>query len=222
MMGDMAMPDPEPPDVGIAARDGASDAPSHVLRNPRLGEPLGAREVRVYTLDTGDRQQVRLVTRVLLALQLGGVSPERVSFTYGPKGKPFVRNDASLRFSVSHADDVSMIAVTRLANVGVDVEAVREVPRAAAIARRFFPPSQFEALLAGERGHEQFAREWTRAEATVKVRGASIWEAGTPDPSVTTRVLDAPPGYVATAAVAEAEWDLVQHTVDAATFQLAG
>jgi 4'-phosphopantetheinyl transferase len=212
MTGDMATPDPEPRDVEIAPRDASL--------NPLLGELLGAREVRVYTLDTGDREQVRMVTRALLALQLGGMSPERVSFTYGPKGKPYVRNDASLRFSVSHADDVSMIAVTRLANVGVDIEAVREVPRAAAIARRFFPPSQFEALLTGERGHELFAREWTRAEATVKVRGASIWEAGTPDPSVTTHALHAPSGYVATVAVAEEQWDLVQHVVHTAEFQV--
>jgi len=179
---------------------------------PRI-DALGEREVRVYRLETGDREQVRSATRYILA-QLAGVRIALIAFDYGPKGKPYCRTDAALHFSVSHAESVSLIAVTRVADVGVDIEAVRDVPRASAIARRFFPPEQLDAIFQGHNSHERFARAWTAAEATVKVRGASIWEAGTPDPSVTVCDVTAPDGYVATVAVASEAWELVERALD--------
>lgn len=182
-------------------------------------DALDAQEVRVYTLETGDREQVRTATRRILS-QLSAVRFDLVAFDYGPKGKPYCRTDPAVRFSVSHADTVSLVAVTSVSDVGVDIEAIRDVPRAAAIARRFFPPDQVDSIFGGEHGPEQFARAWTAAEATVKVRGASIWEAGTPDPSVTTRELVAPAGYAATVAVATPAFDVVQVSLNLTALQL--
>jgi len=103
-----------------------------------------------------------------------------------------------------------MIAITRTAPVGVDIEKVRSVPRAEAILRRFFPSEDVESVLSGDNRDLNFVRAWTRAEATVKVRGASLWEAATPDPSVTTRDLIAPDGYAASVAVAAQQWHVTQ------------
>ena len=170
----------------------------------RLSE-LRDGEVRVYTIPTGDRDSARLETRRILAAVLA-ISADAIALEYGPKGKPTLRTDPSLHFSVSHAETVSLVAVTRVALIGVDVELVRAVPMADAILRRFLPAEDVGAILTDDNRDFRFVRAWTRAEATVKVRGASVWEAATPDPSVTTRDVTAPDGYVASVAVAASEW----------------
>jgi 4'-phosphopantetheinyl transferase len=174
-----------------------------------LDAEIGVGEVRVYTLQTGDREVTRAALRQIIARCLS-LSTEVIQFEYGPKGKPTLQTDPSLHFSVSHAETVSMIAVTRVAPVGVDVEKIRSVPRAEAILRRFFPSEDVESILSDGNRDLHFVRAWTRAEATVKVRGASLWEAATPDPSVTTRDLIAPDGYAASVAVAAQQWHFTQ------------
>jgi 4'-phosphopantetheinyl transferase len=171
--------------------------------------PLRDGEVRVYTLNTGDRDRVRFVARMLLAGLLG-VEPEEITFEYGPQGKPYLQNDRGLHFSVSHSNTASMIAVTRVAAVGVDIERQHMGDHTEKIMRRFFTPEDIEAITTDENRALRFARAWTRAEATVKVRGASVWEAATPDPSVRVRELVAPDGYAASVAVASESWDVVQ------------
>jgi 4'-phosphopantetheinyl transferase len=170
---------------------------------------LGADEVRVYTLDTGDGEIVRAHTRAILG-DLIRVAPEDIAFDIGPQGKPTLRNDPALYFSVSHSEAVSMIAVTRVADIGVDVERCRAVPRAETIMRRFFASDKVESILADDQMIVRFAQAWTEAESTVKVRGASVWEAATPDPRVEVRTLVAPDGYAASVAVASRGWTVVQ------------
>ncbi|HXC24468.1 MAG TPA: 4'-phosphopantetheinyl transferase superfamily protein [Gemmatimonadaceae bacterium] len=170
---------------------------------------LGVGEVRVYTMQTGDRDQARVETRRILAMLLG-VADDGIELEYGPKGKPTLRTDPGLYFSVSHAQGVSMVAVTRVAHVGVDVEVVRAVPMAEAILRRFLTAEDVGEILTDDNRDFRFVRAWTRAEATVKVRGASVWEAATPDPSVTVREVVAPEGYAASVAVAASAWSVTQ------------
>jgi len=174
-----------------------------------LESPLGADEVRVFVLATGDRDRVRAETRAILGALIH-VASDAIVFDIGPQGKPTLRNDPSLFFSTSHSDTVSMIAVTRVADIGVDVERCRAVPRAETILRRFFAHDDVESILSDDRRDFRFAQAWTGAEATVKVRGASVWEAATPDPRVEVRALPAPEGYAASVAVAARGWRIVQ------------
>jgi len=177
-------------------------------------EPLGANEVRVFTLDSGEREVTRTVRRAVFAALLGA-TPGDIAYDIGAKGKPALRNDPSLHFSVSHSHDTAMIAVTRVAPVGVDVDRIRPMDHAAAVLRRFFSEAEMLEILSADNPEFRYIRAWTRAEATVKVRGASVWEAATPDPSVTTRDLVAPEGYAATIAVAAPTWHLTQRTLRA-------
>lgn len=176
--------------------------------------PLAPGEVRVYTLDSGDRELVRQATRHLLG-SLTGVAPTEIAFEVGDKGKPYLRNDRSLYFSVSHSHDISMVAVTRVADVGVDIERLRAVPRAEEILRRFFSPDELVSILSDDNRDLRFVQAWTRGEAGVKVRGASIWEAATPDPSVTVRALHAPDDFAAAIAVGggTTDWHVTQMNV---------
>ena len=180
-----------------------------------VAAPLRSDEVRVFTLDTGDGAVVRKVAKRVLAVQVG-VATDSIEIYAAPQGKPLLRNDASLHFSISHSRGLAMLAVTRVAAVGVDLEQMRAVPNAETILRRFFPQEDLNAILSDDKRDFRFMEAWTRSEARVKVRGASVWEAATPDPASTVRSLDAPDGFVASIAVASEVWVATQHNISVA------
>lgn len=109
-----------------------------------------------------------------LAMRLG-VRPEAVEFAYGDNGKPRLANH-ELQFSVSHCDDVALFAFSQTAQVGVDVEAIRPVREADAIAVQFFSPLEHAgyAALAPRDRLLGFFRVWTRKEAYVKALGVGF------------------------------------------------
>ena len=109
-----------------------------------------------------------------LAARLG-VRPERVEFAYGESGKPRLANQ-ELQFSVSHCDDVALFAFSQGAEVGVDVEAIRPVREAYAIAMQFFSPLELAgyAALAPRDRLLGFLRVWTRKEAYIKALGVGF------------------------------------------------
>jgi 4'-phosphopantetheinyl transferase len=103
-----------------------------------------------------------------------------------------------------------------VAPVGVDIEKLRAVPNAESILRRFFTRQEIETILTDDNRDLRFIEAWTRSEARVKVRGASVWEAATPDPDATVRALHAPDGFAASVAVADPAWTITQYTVPVA------
>ncbi|HEX7117826.1 MAG TPA: 4'-phosphopantetheinyl transferase superfamily protein [Longimicrobiales bacterium] len=118
--------------------------------------------------------------RTVLARYLDA-DPAALRFDYGANGKPRLAGggDAPLRFNLSHADELALIAVGRDAELGVDVERVRPLPGADAVAARVFPPtelSRWRALPEAERPLAFFTF-WTRIEARLKARGSGIWKA---------------------------------------------
>lgn len=176
---------------------------------PAAPDALAPDEVRVYTIDTGDRDRVRALTRDILA-RLVASDPGALVIDQGAKGKPTLRDHPGVHFSVSHTHDVALVAVTRVAPIGVDVERIRPVPHAAAVLRRILGEAEAGAVMAADDGESRFMRAWTRAEATVKARGASIWEAATPDPGVTVATLALPGRYAAAVAVAARGWHVTR------------
>jgi len=174
--------------------------------------PLASDEVRVWTIDTGERERVRAIARVLLAPQLG-LEPARVEIERKAAGKPYVANDVALHYSVSHSAAHAMIAITRVAPVGVDIERVRAVPNAERILARFFPPHQIDEILSDDRSELRFVQAWTEAEARVKARGEGMWHVATPDERAVLRPLAAPEGYAASLAVLAAEWRITQYAL---------
>jgi 4'-phosphopantetheinyl transferase len=112
--------------------------------------------------------------RQLLAARLG-VQPEAVELAYGRNGKPRLPN-RDLHFSVSHSDDVALFAFSKAAEIGVDVEAIRPIREADAIAAQFFSPREKQAYAALAR-HDKplgFLRCWTRKEALAKALGDGL------------------------------------------------
>ncbi len=115
---------------------------------------------------------VRGLLRTLLADYLN-VDSRRLAFCSGPTGKPALVEPASalpFYFNVSHSHELTLIAVTRRGEVGVDVERLRPFANDLGLAERFFSRHESGALraLPAERRIEAFFHAWTRKEAFLK------------------------------------------------------
>lgn len=122
----------------------------------------------------------RLRLREMLGAILG-VPPVGVPIQIGLHGKPALARAAGasgLRFSVAHCDELLLVALTRLGDVGIDVERVRPIERWARVADRVFGPGDRAAIgreiAAGDEPSSVFFRFWCRAEAELKAIGCGI------------------------------------------------
>lgn len=103
---------------------------------------------------------------------------ERIRFRLGPHGKPSIASPCGDRlcFNLSHSGELALCAVAWERELGVDVEAVRPLPDAAAIAERYFSCAERAALRRLAPGEQltAFFRCWTRKEAYLKALGDGL------------------------------------------------
>ncbi len=124
-------------------------------------------------------QMTRGILRRLLARYLEAPASE-ITFTYNEHGKPALKHLAGsgIHFNASHSGDYATFAFTRVAEVGVDIERIRDdMPRLDEIADRYFAPNERQQLFAlpeSERT-EAFFMLWSRKEAFVKARGNGLF-----------------------------------------------
>jgi 4'-phosphopantetheinyl transferase len=138
-----------------------------------------------------DRDRDRYIAaHGILRFVLDSYLPEPSPLIHGPNGKPALAC-GGLHFSLSHAEEKALIAVSATGELGVDLERVRAAPDAAAIAELCFSASERTALslLPQSLQAEAFFKCWTRKEAFVKALGDGLSYPLT-DLSVT---LDEPP-----------------------------
>ena len=105
--------------------------------------------------------------------------PREVELVYASNGKPALAQRpgaADWRFNVSHSGEMAVYAFSRGHEVGIDVEAIRQVPDADAIVSGFFSRREQEAYLALDPGEKMrgFFNCWTRKEAFVKALGGGL------------------------------------------------
>src|SRR5207253_10188751 len=95
---------------------------------------------------------------------------------YGARGKPALADGDGLRFNVAHSHGLALVAVARGRELGVDLERVRPLPAAEAIARRFFSARERAVLdaLPLRRRLDAFLSLWTRKEAFLKATGGGL------------------------------------------------
>ena len=161
--------------------------------------------------------------------------PGELTFRYNQHGKPAldhtIRRDR-VEFNLSHSQDLALIAVTRISEVGIDVESVLLNFTGEEIASRFFSPHEVQAIrtLPPEIRQEAFFSCWTRKESYIKARGKGLaiplddfdvsvgpgeparLVANRADPDEVARWcmyrLEPGPGYVGAITIATGEWDL--------------
>lgn len=124
------------------------------------------------------------IGRALLREILGcvlGVAPERIPLCEGVHGKPSLGGEWRARplwFSVAHCEDVVLVALSRSADVGIDLERSRSIEHWERVADRVLSPSERAQLArAVEEGEDPgivFLRHWCRVEAELKAIGCGI------------------------------------------------
>ena len=156
-------------DPGAAAQGRLA---AHLSREERLraGRYASERDRRRFVVTRG-----RL--RELLAERVGAAAGD-LDLVSGRNGKPALggRFAASgLRFSASRCEELAIYAFARH-EVGIDLEKVRALPGADAIAERICSPAELRAYrsLASEGRLAGFFALWTRKEALAKARGDGL------------------------------------------------
>ncbi|MBL8288497.1 MAG: 4'-phosphopantetheinyl transferase superfamily protein [Rubrivivax sp.] len=156
--------------------------------------------------------------RALLAACLG-TTPAAVRLDTGADGKPLLRPSAAaapalrqgLAFNLAHSDDQGLLAIASGAvPLGADIEMLRPMNDAEALAHRYFAAAESAALraLPAAQRPAAFLAAWTRKEAYLKALGAGL-RAGTASFEVTLRPQE-PPRLLAIEGdvAAAAEWTL--------------
>lgn len=116
-----------------------------------------------------------LALRGVLAGLLG-VEPGALRFGRGPHGKPSLPG-SDLAFNLSHSGPVGLlVAGSSALEWGIDIERIRPLPDALAVARRVFTPAEQEALWREPPDHQSraFMTLWTRKEACLKALGTGL------------------------------------------------
>lgn len=126
-----------------------------------------------------ERDRMRFVAahgalRSILARYLDA-GPCDLVFVLGRENKPILI-DVPLAFSLSHSEDIALIAVASHGEIGVDVEVVREMRDAHALAQRHFNPTECTQLanVDSDDYDRAFLAGWTRKEAVLKAIGAGL------------------------------------------------
>jgi 4'-phosphopantetheinyl transferase len=126
-----------------------------------------------------DRQRFaagRAFLRLLLAQYLGA-EPRSLRFSYGPNGKPALADDrTNLHFNLAHSGPLAVCALARGPELGVDLEQVRPIEDAEAVARSSFSPGEVQRLeaLPEPARLRAFYEAWTRKEAFLKALGDGL------------------------------------------------
>ena len=105
------------------------------------------------------------------------VSRRRESGSRDPlSGKPWLEPVSDLSFSLSHADDLAVVALVRGRDVGVDVERLRRIDDAVGLARTHFTAQEADAVSAAPATARSatFLALWTRKESVVKALGGGL------------------------------------------------
>lgn len=124
-----------------------------------------------------------LVTRALVRTSLSeyvDVEPANWQFGKNGYGKPFISQPSTksvLKFNISHTAGVVVCAITRDAEIGVDVEDRQRSTRAAFSSLfSYFSPDEIKELesLSSDLQKHRFFEHWTLKEAYIKARGAGF------------------------------------------------
>jgi 4'-phosphopantetheinyl transferase len=116
--------------------------------------------------------------RTILGRYLG-IEARDIAFQISPRGKPELAERLPghrLRFNLSDSKDLALLGVTLDADLGVDVEHLRDIPEMDAVARKHFSAAEYEAYVRLDPSDRWtgFYNCWTRKEAWLKASGEGL------------------------------------------------
>nr|AFB69932.1 4'-phosphopantetheinyltransferase 11N [uncultured bacterium] len=123
-----------------------------------------------------------LIAHIALHKILGGylqIDPATLYFELGSNGKP--RLPAALaaggiEFNLSHSNEMALLAVNRVGEIGVDIEYVKPDFKFQEIAERFFTATEVKELrgLPPDLQRQAFFKCWTSKDAFLKAKGTGL------------------------------------------------
>ncbi len=150
----------------------------------RLSGVLAINEIDRAARFRFERHRRRWVAaRAQLRHLLGGYlgrSATAIELSVGARGKPQVLTSSgdrpALEFNLSHSGDLALFAFTRSRRVGADVEIIKPLAEARALALHTLTARELAPLedLEGELLARAFLRCWTRKEAWLKATGEGL------------------------------------------------
>lgn len=161
-------------DIWVCSLEGAGALASRFV--PLLSSDELERAHRFAFHELRDKYVVgRGLTRCLLSSQVK-LQPHSIRFQYSVRGKPYLDGQHEWHFNVSHSKSLFVCALTNAGEIGVDIEQVRPVGDALAIAARFFSTSEARRLrlLPQDLQMIGFFECWTRKEAFLKATGEGL------------------------------------------------
>ena len=125
-----------------------------------------------------DREKFLVRRGVLRSLLMtySGTDAASIRYRSGKFGKPELRHDPGLKFSISFSGNWILIGLTQHRSIGVDLEALRHLPDRAALTNDVCTGAEL-ALLSGlgeEKAPAIFYRIWTLKEALLKGIGTGL------------------------------------------------
>lgn len=144
-----------------------------------LNEAERARAVKFHHCSDKLRWVVgRACIKQVLASHLH-VSPAQLRFSLATNGKPELSSQVAspdFRFSLSHSGDWAIVGLTTGAEIGVDIERVRDFDDMNAVAQRVFSGNELLSLetTTGREFLTAFFLAWTRKEALIKATGEGL------------------------------------------------
>ena len=177
--------------------------------------PASAAELhRAASFRCEELRRAHLLAHRALRAILQTVTRAPLDFAVAAHGKPFLPAAPDVQFNLSHSGEMALVAVAMDTAVGADIERIRPLSDADALAERYFPASEasaWAALPAAERPQE-FFRRWTRIEAALKARGIGLLGLGTElDGNWTVTEIAVPAAYAAAVAAPRAAMPVRLH-----------
>jgi 4'-phosphopantetheinyl transferase len=154
-----------------------ADLASNLKNLPALEQMLAAEELAKAAQFRVEVDRKRYIfahgaLRTILSRYLN-TTPGALVFRYGPRGKPELAKGA-VRFTMSHSHNLVLCAISRVRQLGVDVERVR--PEVGPDVAGCFSPRALRLLetLPVRARRRAFFHGWTRLEAWSKAQGQGL------------------------------------------------
>lgn len=125
-----------------------------------------------------DRERYLISKGILKRLlsQFLEIDEMEIIFDHNKNGKPFLKGNPDLKFSVSHSDDVFVIGLSNEMEIGVDVENLNREVAFTKLQDFLFSPDElaFVQDLDSKAKDEYFIKCWTQKEALLKANGSGL------------------------------------------------
>jgi 4'-phosphopantetheinyl transferase len=120
-----------------------------------------------------------VISRALLRKALARclrMEANEIHFRTTANGKPELVESRDVHFNLSHSEGVTLFAIARRRQLGVDVERIRQDTNATELAERFFSPPEVQWLRSQPDAQKipSFFACWTAKEAYIKAQGEGM------------------------------------------------